>query len=364
MKRDPLWRGLEPHGAGWRAVVSQGRDRPRFKKHFPAGTPPQIMQAWRRDTRDKLRYTRKIRSRAGLFRADVRRYLALEAVKRMPTVKERTYHLRLWTAVFSDLPTDAITANQIESQKIRWATEPRSAKDDRPLSAVAVNHRLKALSNLFARLYPDWPNPVRKVPEETEARPAGKGRAIPYSVIQRILAALPDRGRADRGAHVPTFSRTKIRLRCLAYCQITAGQMMRLTPEDLDLSAGAIRLPRRYKGRGADARWVPLVTLAVAAFTDFMTHNLFGRFSTSSTWKSFNRAAAQVGLGPLRVYDLRHSFASALVAASKDDGAAQMALQHGSPETTRRYTESAVDPRIRDAMTKLNAVLGEHSGGT
>jgi integrase len=179
-----------------------------------------------------------------------------------------------------------------------------------------------------------------------------------------MLAAIPDRGRADKGAKLPTFSRTKIRLRCFAYSQLTAGQMMRLAPEDIDLEAKAIRLPRRFKGRGSEARWVPLVAPAVEAFRDFIAHGLFGRFSTSSAWKSFNRAAAQVGLGPLRVYDLRHSFASALVAASKDDGAAQMALQHGSPETTRRYTEAAVDPRIKEAMSKLDETLGEHIGAT
>ena len=77
---------------------------------------------------------------------------------------------------------------------------------------------------------------------------------------------------------------------------------------------------------------------------------LLGPFSTSSAWRSFQRACAKLGLAGLRPYDLRHSFGTAVYAATGDLRATQKLLGHASRATTDRYTLAAVPERLQLAV--------------
>lgn len=50
-------------------------------------------------------------------------------------------------------------------------------------------------------------------------------RALDYATIERILAAIPDRGRPERDKKRATFSASKLRLRVLAYTGLTYAQL-------------------------------------------------------------------------------------------------------------------------------------------
>jgi site-specific recombinase XerD len=97
-------------------------------------------------------------------------------------------------------------------------------------------------------------------------------------------------------------------------------------------------------GPGAEA--------AVAALKRF---NAFGKpFSTSSVYKSWKLAQTNAGRPPqggstvpVRPYDLRHSFGSAIYAASGDQYAVQQLLGHAQSRTTERYTLAAVSGRLK-----------------
>ena len=80
-------------------------------------------------------------------------------------------------------------------------------------------------------------------------------------------------------------------------------------------------------------------------------------FSTSSAWMSFQRACAKLGLTGLRPYDLRHSFGTAVYAASGDLRATQQLLGHASRSTTDRYTLAAVPDRLRVAVGQTEEFL-------
>jgi integrase len=56
----------------------------------------------------------------------------------------------------------------------------------------------------------------------------------------------------------------------------------------------------------------------------------------------------------LRPYDLRHSFGSAVYAATGDLRAAQQLLGHASQRMTDRYTLSAVPERLQFAVGQVN----------
>ena len=90
------------------------------------------------------------------------------------------------------------------------------------------------------------------------------------------------------------------------------------------------------------------------ALKHFDEADCWGKFSASSVWKSFQRACAKLGLEDLRPYDLRHSFGSAVYAATGDPLATQQLMGHGSPQMTARYTLSAVPDRLTAAVGAVN----------
>lgn len=58
----------------------------------------------------------------------------------------------------------------------------------------------------------------------------------------------------------------------------------------------------------------------------------------------------------LRPYDLRHSYGTAVFAATGDIRSTQVLLGHSKAEMTHRYTLGAVDARVREAVDRVQMV--------
>jgi integrase len=369
--------GIYVHGAGYRAIVSRGRGQAHVTRHFDRSTPIRVMVTWREDTKAQLRVTRKQRAFAGSFEADAKRYL--EAVAALGSIKERRADIARWVEIFGTKRRDMITAAEIRLHRDRWITLPRGyAADGSPLppySASTINHRLRALSNLWTVLDGRRaPNPVREVPEVPEPDPLPRG--LPYATVEAILSHLVDRGQTERGkgrkpilrqirrarseaerrrlralaVPAPPPSKTLPRLRVMAYTGLTPAQLGRVVPSDLDLDAEqpSLLIRRRAKGKGAKPRREALLPQAVEAFRLFVARGCFGRFSASSVRKSFliacrrARAAGHVIPEGVRPYDLRHSFGSMVFAATNSLEATQRMLSHEKRQTTMRYALSGL----------------------
>jgi integrase len=144
-----------------------------------------------------------------------------------------------------------ITPELIAAQRDRWLADT----DDGRYAPASVNKRLRALSNLWTVLDGRRaPNPVLEVAECEEPDPEARG--LPYDVIEAILAAIPDTaigkkkdGTRTTGKNIPRPSKTKARLRVIAYTGLAHAQLKLLTRSDVDLEAGTIRLVARRKGR-------------------------------------------------------------------------------------------------------------------
>jgi integrase len=375
--------GIHRHASGWRAVVSRGRGLAPIKRFFPGATPVATMQAWREDERAKLRLRRKARAISGTFEADATKYL--RAVTSMTTYKTRKKDIELWIEIFGRTMREDITAADIRAVRERWIADPRGVDDDgKPLPAYAastINHRLRALSNLWTVLDGRRaPNPVREVPEVQE--PDALPRAIDYAIIEQVLEALPDRGQppprapGTAKAKRPTVSKSKARLRVLAYTGLTYAQLGRMQPSDVDLDGAAMLVRRRAKGKGAKPNKLPLMPKAVEAFRALAAADAWGPFSSASIRKSFLRACARVrktgvALGHVRPYDLRHSLGTLVTRATGSTKTAQLLLQHTTDETTLRYALDAVDEALQSQMAKVTArfdsdaaARGQHSGTT
>jgi integrase len=367
-------KGKRRHGTGWQVRVSVA-GAGRSCTQFPLEATEQEMQAWQEDERYRLlliaRRHRRDGTQAGTFAADAKRYL--KAVAAMRDIKNRRKDIALWVQEFGPRRRHSITADEIRAVRDRWLTVGpkhvyRKATRDRaayweplekPLAGSTVNHRLRALSNLWTVLDGRRaPNPVREVPEadETPELP----RAIDYETITRILEALPDRGRPERHQKRSTVSLTKLRLRVMAWTGLPPAELMRLTAEHVDLERGAVLIEPRQKGKGVEPARLPLLPQAVEAFRDFAAANAWGKFSTSSVRQSFIRATRNISpAGGLRPYDLRHSFGTQVFLSTGSLHAVGELLRHADKRTSRRYTLAAVDPVLRSALA---AWPGQASG--
>jgi len=364
------WTGIRRHGAGWQARVYRGGRRE--LRHFPLGTDPRTMQAWREDARARLRVRQgetNGRAPTGTFEADARRYLT--AVKALATWSERRQHVEEWIAIFGRRRRDTITAAEIRAARDAWLTTPRRVTrpgpDGRPVTreappyaASSVNHRLRALRNLYTVLDGRRaPNPVAEVPEAQE--PGDVPRALPQALVAAILAAMPDRGTASKGKRRPGVSLTKLRLRVMWTTGLTPRQIGQLTPDDLGwLKEGLLRRPGRRKGRGVAGELVPIYPEAVTALEAFRTAKAFGPYANSAVNQSWRRAlrrlrAQGVTLPAVRPYDLRHSFVTDVLMATKNLAVTQELAGHQHAQTTRRYAGAALVPVRREALRQLAA---------
>jgi integrase len=361
-------RGFTRTASGFRAWVRVSSHRDAFdelrtKRFTGDATAPEI-RAWRTDTRDNLRRQldahRQRRAEAcgaaGTFRADASQYL--EAVRALTTYAERTRDIGLWIDEFGDRPRPAIKPHEIRTVRDRWLTVgPRRVWRKvngvgqwidvaGPLSASTVNHRLRALSNLWTVLNGKHaPNPVREVPEAHE--PVAVPRAIDYDTIRQVLAAMADRGRPVKGVPRPAHSLAKARARVMAWTGITPKELALVQPDDIHWHDSLIVVPARRKGRGAPGRIVPLGPDATTALQEFDRLGAYGRFRTRGVLRAWHRAC-QVVLGRrVRLYDLRHSFVTGIVRATKNLTTAQLLAGHQDPRTTQRYALAALLPTLR-----------------
>lgn len=362
--------GVRRHGAGWQTRVKVRGEW--AYASWPIDTPLSEMTEWIKDERARLRTTLPT-TKGGTLAGDVAKYLKLASVTAMPTFNQRKQHLDEWTAIFGRRRRRTITALELEEQRDAW----RSI-----MSAGSVNKRLRALSNVWTKLDGRRaPNPVREI-AECEG-PDAEPRGLPYEVIEAILAAIPDTaigvkgdGTRTTGKNVPRPSKTKARLRVIAYTGLPHATLKQLTRTSLTLfeldadgqeTGGTILVPPRRKGRkwqrAADKplpELLPLVPPAAAAFREFDRLDCWGQFSNSSMWKSFQRAAKGLGLVGLRPYDFRHSMGTAIYAETRDLRVTGILLGHRAERTTKRYTLAAVAPHVQDAIDKLRARFAGH----
>ena len=229
-----------------------------------------------------------------------------------------------------------------------------------------MNKRLRALSNLWRVLDGRHaPNPVREVPEAAEEE--GAPRALPYAVLEAILAAMPDVTRAVKGGHRESGSRTRARLAIIAWTGLAHVQVAGLRPGDIDWKHRSIWVRGRRKGRlGQDRKGhrKPVSDQAIAALRTFAALDCWGEFSRSSMRQSLARACRRVeqratadgvtlDLSQVRPYDFRHSYATALRAATHDLRTTQRLMLHQSARTTERYARAAVDPVLTAAVDRF-----------
>lgn len=359
-------------------------------KRFPPDTPFKTMSDWREDqrvaARQRLTHAATPVIEATGFLADADRYL--DAIQAMPTYKERRRNIQEWAALFGDRPHTSIRADEIRAQRDRWLTvgpkmvmaHGRWIAKPIPLSASAVNHRLRALENLWTVLWPNEPNPVRDVPEASEPEPQPRGET--FALALEILSFMPDITRPEKGGTHEPGSLSRVRFEALLWTGLPEIQLSRLKPELVDWNAMTFRPPRRAKGRQSRRSRNrrpdtprPLLPQAVEALTRFFAlgaqrgypWSTSLNFAVKRAIRRANVARAAQRLPPipetLTVYELtRHTFGTEALRASGNLKAVQDLLGHHDITQTERYALAAVREHVA-AATELLAQHARHAQG-
>src|SRR5688500_18294193 len=133
-QRTRIGKGVYRDAWGIAATVKAGGAQ-REKRYLP-DTPLKTIKAWQDETRVALRKLAPGGTR-GTFAADAARYL--QGVSSMPTIKERTAHVALWTAEFGPRARHTITTPEIDTVLSRWLSAGSSASTVRNRRTVLLH---------------------------------------------------------------------------------------------------------------------------------------------------------------------------------------------------------------------------------
>lgn len=129
------------------------------------------------------------------------------------------------------------------------------------------------------------------------------------------------------------------------------GEILGLRWNQVDLAAKTIKLSQTKSGK---PRVVPINALLLdvlvrqkekTGYSEFVFLNRATRKPFQDVKRAFNTAATNVGIEGLRFHDLRHTFASRLVAAGVDLITVKDLLGHHSVKVTERYTHTNAEQK-------------------
>jgi len=387
--------GVTRTATGYRAFVwvpwpgyPEGRVRSkRFSRTATYEPTPKEAEDWREDQRVDARRKQAddpVPVGEG-FLADGERYL--ETVQAMPGIKDRRRHVREWAALFGERSRPGIQPHEIRAQRDRWLTvgpkrvlvKPPGEKARWevlaiPLSASSVNHRLRALENLYTVLDGKAAyNPVREVDEVEPPNVAPKGQT--FALAYEILSFMPDVTTPKKGGTHEAGSLSRIRFEAMLVTGFPAKQLGMLQPDHVQWDVPSVVPPKRLKGRRsrrarARRQMKPrqLMPAAVPVLRRFFAMAANRTFSSSSFRRSVKRAIQaanrvrekrELPLIPetLRPYDLtRHTFGTEVFRLTKNLLLVKDLMGHATIEQSERYAMAAIQEHQVKSVVELSTV--------
>lgn len=296
-------------------------------KRFPPTWTLDALRTWRNE-HEKIH--RRKKGTRGMFDADALRYL--NAVRAMPSFRDRERDIEWWIDIIGERPRWSIT-----SEEIRTGLNNLRAAG---VAASTCNHKRAALSHLYTVLDgKDAPNPVRDVPPFEE--PPAIRRGHPLMTALRLIR------------RIQGYTRTRCLI--LLWTGMRPAELGRVEPPDLELDNGVVWT---RTAKGGPARCVVLNRSALKAFRRFVRLEMWGAFSASSMRQSMQRAAKEAPAIAWQrgAVDLRHTFGTAM-RKHADLADVQEQLGHSTPRMTKRYSptemvkiRAAVEAMRRDAV--------------
>jgi len=322
----------------YRVVAYAGNSRVnqrRREKRFPSSAGIREMKDWQADVRATFQRD-GLRVQRDTLAADVPRFMRVMR-QRLARPELREHEINTWLARFGEHRRHTIETEDIRQQVVEWEGDG--------LAASTINHRLSALSQLYAVLDGDKAhNPVADIKRlrEPQAKPDGRSP----ETIQRVFTALEERVKTQNRGW-----RTLARLKVIALTGMRHSQVMRLESDHVYLDHDPPYVLVVDPGKDGEPHAKPLTPDGVDAFRLFARVEAWGTFSQSSVYKTWKAACEDADVPFFNPYKLRHSYATALRAQGMDLADVQELLGHKSAKTTRRY--AMVAPRKLAAAAEL-----------
>lgn len=259
------------------------------------------------------------------------------------TVKKQAEHIRVQILPHFGAGRDlrSITALDVEAFKARRVAE---------VSPSTVCRELTTLRQVFTY--------ARDVLRLVEDVPRIKAPRVRYQLHARFLS--PDE--MDRLIAGLAACRSREPLAYFALVAATglrAGEAAALTWADVDEAAGLIRV-RAETSKSHRPRTVALSEAVRAALSLLERRDVGRLFSQNAYRTAWERACDRAGLGKVRVHDLRHTFASRLIAAGVDVGSVRDTLGHRDLTMVSHYTHTLERERLDRvaAVEVVNVAVG------
>jgi integrase len=333
--------GIRKTPKGWQAYVwvpdpTHPKGGFQASRRFPPETATGVMKAWRVQRRKNRPEDQPLTT----FAEDARDYLNREKVKQMPTTDERVRHIGEWIAVFGHRDRSTI-----EPHEIQKALDEMSGR----MAPGSVNKRRTALMALWTTLDGRHKaNPVKATHDYEE--PAPEPRAPSLARVLKIINGMP--------TQTDFAQKCKARIQVIAWTGWPHKIVKQLEPADYEhWQKGEAFVKRRMKGKGARARWLPLLPEAKKALKAFHRSDAYGHFSNSTLHKRVTATCTRLKEPPIRPYDLRHFFLTLVAVLTRDERAVMELGLISTPEIARRYTEAATDPRTQAALRQVAGKL-------
>ena len=222
-----------------------------------------------------------------------------------------------------------------------------------------ANRCLAILSKMFnlAELWglrPDGSNPCRHIKKYKEER---RERFLSAAELRRVGAVLSEM--EAEGVEMPS-ALIAVRLLILTGCRL--GEILKLKWEHVDLDAGVLDLPDSKTGAKVVYLGQPAVdVLRTAPRLPGNPWVIWGKkpgthlYGLQNVWE---RVRARADLTDVRIHDLRHTFASAAVAAGHGLPMIGRLLGHTQVATTARYAHLAADP-VKAAADHVSSAIAK-----
>jgi len=283
--------------------------------------------------------------------------------------EDRAQLLAPWVAAHGTVRFATLTRAQIIATLTMWQRAG--------LSPTTRNHRLSALRVLWRTIATDdsRAHPCERVKRAPAPKPQ-RNHARPLPLIQQVLTHVTPTTNKAQGAD----SHARYQLELLAWTGQPSATLARVRPDHVrwDLDPPEVYLQPRRKGEGAPGRWIPLMPQGAAALRRWLAFGVETPWHNGTLLIAFRRAirrtqealakkAERLGDTPaarrarddaarltgMRVYDLRHSFLTAMVLQHKNIQAVAQYAQHSDIRTTMGYTEGASSVLMRDSIAAM-----------
>lgn len=333
----------------------------RREQRFPHGTTLTEVRSEMQQQRRALEAMAPQRGVPGTVAAHVDAYL-----QRLPEGAYKTGRQSLlapWKAAVGEARFAVLTRAQLVAALMAWEAEG--------LSASTRNKRLSALRVMWQTIAPDdLPHACERVKRAPAPRPQ-RNRARPLELIRLVLDHVAPVYRKGGGA----YSHAKLQLEALAWTGHGAATLARIRPEHARFSQTPpqVYLQPRRKGKGAAGSWISLTDAGAAALRAWLEAADYGRpwhpgvlkqawmravAHTQAALRKEDRHQEAELLTGMRVYDLRHSFLTALGSQpGVDIYTVSEYAQHSDIRTTEIYMAGASSSRVAFGIAALNKVV-------